>query len=101
MTIIHNVVHEALLIKSIKKRPGASKEVIIHDDKRNLSEFRSPEGHQRVTLRYSAEGTRQDQVLPRHAKSHVTSRKGTLLAIYNSINRGGQRQYNFIFRVPI
>ena len=54
-----------------------------------ISEFRSPEGHQRVILRYSIKGTRQDQVLLRHAKSHVTSRKRTLLVIYNSVDRGG------------
>ena len=37
MTTIHDVIHEALLTKPIKKRPGASKEVIIHDDEGNLA----------------------------------------------------------------
>ena len=37
MTTIHDVIHEALLIKPIKKRPGASKEIIIHNDEGNLA----------------------------------------------------------------
>ena len=35
MTTIHDVIHKELLIKPIKKRSGASKEVIIYDDERN------------------------------------------------------------------
>ena len=36
MIIIHDVVNEELLIKSLIKRPRAFKEVIIHNDKDNL-----------------------------------------------------------------
>ena len=37
MIIIHDVIHEVLLIKPIKKRPGTSKKVIIYDDEGNLA----------------------------------------------------------------
>ena len=35
MTIIHDMIHEELLIKPIKKRSGAFKEIIIYDDEGN------------------------------------------------------------------
>ena len=36
MTTIHDVVNEELLTKPLAKRPGALKEIIIHDDEDNL-----------------------------------------------------------------
>ena len=37
MTIVHDVTNEKLLIKSLKKRPGAFKEVVIYDNEENLA----------------------------------------------------------------
>ena len=35
MTIIHNVINKKLFIKSIEKRPGALKEIIIYNEEEN------------------------------------------------------------------